>query len=365
MSNPRVLLLAVFAVLSGCATTSASKPGEKIETAEPAPKPDVPQREPQLAKANPELDAALTCNGSAKMKVHFFDVEQALAVLVELPDGQTILVDTGESRPGSADAYEHLRGQLDSLLSTKKISMVWITHQHADHLGRIKEVLARYSVGVVVHNGTSTGKDQVRNMKTAAQDAGTPMVVVDPSNSQVPLSVASPITLSAVVPNAWSNCDDEPNDCSIGLRIDYCNSSVIFLGDSETHEEASFPGLKAVTVLQAPHHGSKTSSTDGLLTALTPKYVVISSGKPREGLNKGICHPNRTAVQRLSGATNGTMTRRLWVFRDDLKSCDRNDLTDRYWEEMSVSDTLFSTARDGDVTMTTKGDGNFDVSVAK
>lgn len=58
--------------------------------------------------------SAEACAERIPLKVHFFDVAQALAVLVELPGGETILVDTGESptRPGCGavcnDAHEHL-----------------------------------------------------------------------------------------------------------------------------------------------------------------------------------------------------------------------------------------------------------------
>lgn len=68
----RLLLLGVFVFISGCATTSRNK-----ETASP-----------DLARADIRPQDSLTCNGPAKLKVRFFDVEQALAALVELPGGE-------------------------------------------------------------------------------------------------------------------------------------------------------------------------------------------------------------------------------------------------------------------------------------
>lgn len=56
----------------------------------------------------------VSCGSDQKMRVHFFDVAQALSALVELPDGQTVLVDLGDApnRPGCGrvcgPVHEHL-----------------------------------------------------------------------------------------------------------------------------------------------------------------------------------------------------------------------------------------------------------------
>ena len=54
---------------------------------------------PPAAAQPPPVDP---CGGSRRMTLHFYDVGQGLAVLVDLPDGRHVLVDTGDSarRPG-------------------------------------------------------------------------------------------------------------------------------------------------------------------------------------------------------------------------------------------------------------------------
>ena len=54
-------------------------------------------------------------------------------------------------------------------------------------------------------------------------------------------------------------------------------------GDIENAAEAALvrrygPEL-ATDVLQIPHHGSKTSSTDGFLKAASPNYALLSRGR--------------------------------------------------------------------------------------
>jgi hypothetical protein len=57
---------------------------------------------------------------------------------------------------------------------------------------------------------------------------GARLVVVDPSQATVPIPDTDEVRLTAVVPSAWpTSCDRHPNDCSIGLRVDYCSSSVL------------------------------------------------------------------------------------------------------------------------------------------
>lgn len=70
-----------------------------------------------------------------------------------------------------------------------------------------------------------------------------------------------------------------------------------FTGDAEAEEEASIlksgADVKSI-VLKAGHHGSKTSSTEEFLRAVSPKAVFISCGA---GNNYG--HPSRQTMKRL------------------------------------------------------------------
>ena len=58
---------------------------------------------PTTPASLPEAGVAV-CDGRHVMNVHFYDVGQGLAVLVNLPDGRHVLVDAGDNpkRPGIA-----------------------------------------------------------------------------------------------------------------------------------------------------------------------------------------------------------------------------------------------------------------------
>jgi competence protein ComEC len=312
--------------------------------------------------AVPEAAPPYACGDGRAMTVRFYDVGQALAVLVELPDGRHVLVDTGDEphRPGCGEACTaanaHLLSSLRTDLHGAPIDLLWLTHPHSDHIGGAPSVLDAFPVRQYVDDGRGANRGEVRRARRAAEEHGVPVHVVRPGDSSVPLASSGDLRLAAVVPTAWpASCAGDPNECSIGLRIDDCASSVLLLGDAEHEEEALLDPGGPVTLLQVPHHGSETSTSPAFLSRAKPKYAVISAGKPGEGMNRDYCHPRAIVVKRLSRVLGGEGTRTLVAF--DGERCDRATAED--WVKIPTSERLWATERDGDVVLVTSGDGVF------
>jgi hypothetical protein len=139
------------------------------------------------------------------------------------------------------------------------------------------------------------------------------------------------------------------------LRIDFAASSVLLTGDAEHAEEAALEGLSPVTLLQVAHHGSATSTSPAFLSRTHPRYAVVSAGHPNEGLNATYCLPRALVVQRLTRVLGGAGVSTLQAFDGDR--CDTATPAD--WISVPTSDRLWATERDGDVVLTTRGDGAF------
>jgi beta-lactamase superfamily II metal-dependent hydrolase len=102
---------------------------------------------------------------------------------------------------------------------------------------------------------------------------------------------------------------DDLNNNSIVCRLQYGETAYLFAGDSEFEEEGRMlherAALKA-DVLKVGHHGSATSSGSGFLSAVSPRWAIVSCGR-----HNRYGHPAPGTISRLQ--TAGAR-----VFRTDL-----------------------------------------------
>lgn len=311
-----------------------------------------------------EDDLAATCGSRAPMRVRFYMVEQGLSALVELPDGRRILVDTGASAtaPGCGaaackNAHDNLVANLHRDLRGKAIDLLWITHQHEDHIGGAADLLAKFPVKAYVDNGRAADAADVAAAHAAARAAKVTMQVVDPTHAAMPLSSTRAVRIRPMVPASFvKTCNSDENVCSIGLRIDYCSSSVLFTGDAEVQEEKALDPYGPATLLQLGHHGSDTSTSPAFLAKIAPKVAVVSAGRPGFGMNRSYCHPRASTIEAVTTFLGGPGKQTLLAF-DGAVGCLGSGPGN--WKPVPASDQLFATERDGDLTFVTRGDGTF------
>lgn len=314
----------------------------------------------------PRGTGASSAPGTEALRIHFYDVSQGLAALVDLPGGGHILVDTGDA-PGrercGADctvAHRHLLAVLSRDLAGAPINLLWITHQHSDHIGGARDVLGQFLVKEYVDNGRDATKAEVVRTHDMARARGTPVDYVSPSHpwsASLAAAVAGSARVTPLLPPAWpADCATDPNECSLTLRIDLGASSVLFTGDAERGEERALPVDGKVTLLQVGHHGSDTSSSDSFLARVSPRYAVISAGHPSAGMNADYCLPRTSTIEKVNAALGGGAEKTLLGY-EGKTSCRRSHGAG--WVAVPVSERLWATERDGDVVLVTHGDGAF------
>jgi competence protein ComEC len=243
---------------------------------------------------------------SGQLKVHFINVGQGDSIMIQLPGGQTMLIDAGPSD----SVVSYLNQQ-----NIKKINYLVATHPHADHIGGMAAVIRAFDIEKIYMpraSHTSQTYEKVllaikaKGLKILSAKAGT--TVLDQDGLKV--------NFVAPCGSSYNNL----NNYSAVIKIQHGNTSFLLTGDAEAESEqqmlASGANLKA-DVLKVGHHGSSSSTTQAFLTSVSPKYAVISCGA---GNQYG--HPHQEVLSRLSSAgvkiyrtdTNGTV-----IFTSDGK----------------------------------------------
>jgi competence protein ComEC len=92
--------------------------------------------------------------------------------------------------------------------------------------------------------------------------------------------------------------EGDDNDTSVVVRLYSCASSVLFTGDLTQKGEGMLLDkgiLLDSDILKVGHHGSKTSSSEEFIVAVSPDIAVISSGKGNRYL-----HPHEETLATLA-----------------------------------------------------------------
>lgn len=229
------------------------------------------------------LENKSTTPASGTLSVHYLDVGQGDSIFIELPNKKCMLIDAGENMYGKS-ITEYITN-----LGYSKIDYLVATHPHADHIGSMAYVVNHNDIGEIYMPKVATTTKTYEKLLTAISDKGLKvksakagMNIVDDGDFSI--DILAPVTIE----------EDDLNNCSIILKMNYKGDSFLFLGDAEKKELETVTADMSAEVLKVGHHGSRTSTTKALLEEVNPKYAVISLGK---GNSYG--HPHKITLELL------------------------------------------------------------------
>jgi competence protein ComEC len=264
---------------------------------------------------------------SGKLVIRFLDVGQGDAELIQLPTGETILIDSGDRGKPTVDLLKNY--------GVREVNLAIATHPHADHIGEMRDVMRAFKVHEIwdagFNNPTATYTNMLQEIKDQGIKFSTPKQGESRRFGDVLVEVLHPAT---ALP------DDNPNNASIVVRLTFGNKRFLFTGDTEVQSwqqmfDTEKDKLRA-DLLKAAHHGSSNGTTKDVLDAVRPSIFTISCA-----VGNDYHHPHPKVVDLLENNKN------IKPYRTDLQGtvtavCDGNGI-EMSTERQVAADRLYLT----------------------
>jgi competence protein ComEC len=283
-----VVVLLLTASVAGCTSPAPSQPAADDD------EPTTPE-EPASDEPTDGGDDGSTTSPAGTLEVHYIAVGQAASVLVIGPDGETMLIDSGHFN----DDGEYVLRYLEAL-DIDRIDYLVTSHSDADHIGGHADVITQLET-----NGDGVGAIYDPGITSSTQTYAQYLDAVETHNVTLYEARAGDtipfagVTAEILGPPEGYLDNDDPNENSLVLQLHHGQASFLFTGDAEADAERflvdEYGTQLETTVLKAGHHGSSSSTGDGLLDAATPAVVAISSPYDSQ-----YGHPHEETLQRLA-----------------------------------------------------------------
>lgn len=228
------------------------------------------------------------------VRITMLDVGQGDATLLELPTGETILIDAG-ARYDRYDVGAAVVGPALWDRGITRLDHVIATHPQLDHVGGLPWVLRHFPVGHYWGNGMVRDEAFYRELQAALAEAH--LRERTPSGEEL-LVEQGACRVSVRGPMHHDQAVSEPtrvgargghrdvsgaalNNASIVTSLDCGLHRAVFPGDTESaglERMLAGAGVSSVTILKVPHHGARSSLHRPWLQAVHPQIAVVSAG---------------------------------------------------------------------------------------
>jgi competence protein ComEC len=190
-----------------------------------------------------------------------------------------MLIDAGGAWPGGFDFGERVVARYLWARKIMRVDYLVVSHPDLDHFGGMAFVARNFSPREFWVTSALKPEPMYTALMAEVAAEKIPLRIVDSSMRALMLGGAS-VRCLGPAPDEAATRD---NDLSMVLRIAQRSQSVMFTGDIEAAGERALlartpAAALAATVLKAPHHGSRTSSSSAFVAAVRPQVVVLSLG---------------------------------------------------------------------------------------
>lgn len=236
-----------------------------------------------------------------KLRVDFLDVGQGDSALLTMPDGATLLVDGG-GRPQFLKSSSERRGRSvgERVVSEclwyqgrNSVDYVLATHADADHIDGLNDVVRNFKVRSALVGRTPANDERFVEFSQTLELHRTPIQTVQAGD----VLKLGAVEIDVVWPPASASGAPSRNNDSVVLRLQFGERTILLTGDIEKATEHLLNNVELrADIVKVPHHGSRTSSTDGFVSRVRPRLAIISVGQASM-----FGHPHAEVVERWKG----------------------------------------------------------------
>ena len=252
------------------------------------------------------------------LTVAFLSVGQGDAIYIQSPSGHNVMFDGGPD-----NGVLRRLGEVMPFYQ-RTIDTLVVTNPDKDHMAGFIDILKTYKVGRVIEPGThspsATYAELERSIVESEKKNGTKKII---GRAGMVLDLGSGAEVVFLFPDQDVS-DWATNDGSIVARLVYASTSVMLMGDApkqtedyliEKAKQNSEALILKSDILKAGHHGSKTSTAEEFVKAVSPIYAIISAG-----LNNRYHHPHPSTIatlKKLGVAILVTFEKGTIIFKSD------------------------------------------------
>jgi competence protein ComEC len=236
---------------------------------------------------------------SDKLTISVLDVGQGESLLIEFPNGKTLIMDGGGFYKNRLDVGGRVVAPFLWNRGIRKIDYMVATHSDNDHIRGLYSLLDLFPVKHFLTLGDNFVGQRLRSLQNQAHKKGAQFLHLK-MNEPIVVGEVRLIPLHPEQDQSSSSDRRVDNDLSLVLRLEYRDFSMLFTGDISNKIEEKLsknPQQIEADILKAPHHGSRFSNSPTFIKAVSPDTVVFSSGY----LNR-MHHPHFKTLERYQRA---------------------------------------------------------------